>query len=296
MQIGLNTWALDVPVGEENIGAVLDQIQSLNIPGKPVVQFFASPDKKDLAYASTIKKEADSRGFSVTTCGFNPNELAPGKPSPHLVSDNAVERKAALERVYGFIDFTAEAATDGLRVLGGPWHTRHKYFDNPLSPAEERGYFLEALGKIAKRAENQGILAGFEVLNRFECKGWNTVKEALRDVSTIGSNYLGIEWDSSHNYVDGGPDFMQTLRDAVDSGYLFDVHLCEHDRMEMGKGQIGPKTEEIIQTLKQGEYKGGVVLELFCEALYPVVGIWRPPKETPYEVAQNSVRFVSQYI
>jgi len=299
MRFGLNTWALEFQVDGGNLDRVFGQIAGLDIPGgKPFVGVFASPDKDDLKFARAIRERAEHYGLGVTACGFNPGDPvvdAFGKPLPHLVSPDEAEREAALERVYGFLDFAAEVATDDLRVLSGPWNIRHKYFDSRATSEQEQEYLLDVLPRIATRAGRADVKVGFEVLNRFESRGLNTVGEALEVVRKVGSKYLGIQWDAAHAYIDE-PDFLGSLTAAVESGYLMDVHLCDNHRREFGTGQIGPKTAGILDVLKSGGFSGGVMLELFCPPLYPAVGIWSPPKESPLVVAANSVGYLKRYV
>jgi len=296
MRFGLNTWALECPVDGGNLYRVFKQISELGIPGeRPLVEVFASPDEGDLGFAHAIREMAAGHGFGVTTCGFNPYELGPGKPSPHLASPDADERKTAVKRALGFVDFTAEVAVgDDPGILGGPWYARHKYFTNgPLSP-EERGYLVSGLREIASRAEDKGVRAGMEVLNRFETYVLNTVGEALSVADEVGSPNVGVHWDSSHAHSDE-PRFIGSLDAAVKSGRLFHVHLCENHRRELGTGQIGVWIPEIVHHLEAGGYEGGAVLELFCPALYPAVGIWGHP-EDPVAVARNSINYIRQLV
>lgn len=294
MRFGINTWAWQLPVGPDNLPEFLDWATDLNIPGeRPVIEVFASPDPADLPLAAEIHTQAAARGFGVVACGFNPYMAAPGQPNPHLVSPDADERKAAVARACGFVSFAAAVATHGDQgVLSGPWHTRHTHFtESGLSP-QERAWLVEGLGQIAAHAGNLGVLAGFEILNRFETYVINTVDQALEIIHEVGHPNLGINWDTSHAHIDEAEDIVPNLTKAARSGRLFHVHLCENHRRDFGSGKIGPRTAEILTVLHNADYKLGVVPELFCEALDPAVRKWNRSEGNPTAAAKRSMDFL----
>lgn len=294
MRLGINTWAYALPVDSSNLDAFLDWAVALGIPGgRPIIEVFASPDPADLPFAATIRERAGDRGFGVAACGFNPNMLGPGRPSPHLVSPDAAERRAAVERACGFIDYAAAVAVGGdAGVLSGPWHTRHMHFTGVGMTADERGWLVDGLQQIAARAADRGVLAAIEVLNRFETYVLNTVDEAMEVVREIDSPHLGLNWDSSHAHIDDD-DLLASLRTAAAGGHLFHVHVCENHRREYGTGQIGPLTREMFAILRDAGYQLGVVPELFCEALDPAVHKWVRREGDPTSAAQRSIRYLA---
>jgi D-psicose/D-tagatose/L-ribulose 3-epimerase len=266
------------------------------LPGeRPVIEVFASPDPADLPFAAVIREQAQARGFGVVACGFNPNLTGPSQPSPHLVSPQPAERKAAVERACGFIDYAAAVATGGdPGVLSGPWHTRHMHFTGGGLTGAERGWLVEGLGQIAARAADRGVRAGIEILNRFETYVLNTVDEAMEVVREIGSPNLGIQWDSSHALIDEDSDLATSLGKAVAGGHLFHVHLCENHRGEYGTGPIGPRTGELLAVLRAADYRFAAVPELFCEALDGAVHKWIRREGDPTTAARRSIQFLRQ--
>jgi D-psicose/D-tagatose/L-ribulose 3-epimerase len=295
MRFGINTWALMFPVDASNIREFIDRVERIGLPGgSPVIEVFAAPG--DVDGARRIREEASARGLGVVACGFNPNLLGPGRPSPHLLAPDEAERRAAVERACGFVDYAAEAAAPGeAGVLSGPWHTRHMHFTGAGLSGQERGWLVDGLRQVAARAEARGVYAGFEVLNRFETYVLNTVADALEVIREVGSAHLGINWDSSHASVDepGGP--VASLREAAASGHLFHVHLCENHRGEYGTGAVGPLTAELLGVLREHGYARSVVPELFCEALDPAVHKWVRREGDPLAAARRSVGFLSRF-
>jgi D-psicose/D-tagatose/L-ribulose 3-epimerase len=298
MRFGINTWAWALPVDAGNLDEFLEWVAALELPGDhPIIEVFASPEQKDLAFAATIRDKAAAKGLGVVTCGFNPHMLGPDQPSPHLVSPDQGEREAAIQRACGFIDYAAEAAVEpDPGILSGPWHTRHMHFTGSGLAAEERNRLVEGLKRISGHAENKGVRAGFEVLNRFETYVLNTVDDALDVIREVGSAHLGINWDVSHAHIDEPETTEDSLARAVHSGHLFHVHLGENHRGEYGTGQIGPRTGNLLTVLREAKYKYGIVPELFCEALDGAVHKWIRREGDPTGAAQRSVQFLKQHL
>ena len=296
MTFGINTWAWQLPVDLENIDAFLDWAVALDLPGgRPVIECFASPDEADLPAAATIRAKAADRGFSLVACGFNPNMLAPGTPSPHLASPDAAERKAAIDRACGFIRYAAAIAEEGQPgVLSGPWHVRHQHFTGSGPTADERALFIEGLREITRFAIDQNVLAGFEILNRFESYLINTLDQALDIIADVGMFNLGINWDSSHAHIDEAEPLAENLARAAESGRLYHVHLCENHRRAFGTGLIGPQTSALLTALRKHDYQLGAGIELFCEPLDPAIHKWSRTEGDPTTAAQASVAFLRE--
>ncbi len=298
MHFGINTWAWQLPVDASNIDAFLDWATALDLPGeRPVIECFASPDEADLAFAATLREKANDRGFGLVACGFNPNMQAPGQPNPHLASPDAAERKAAVERACGFIRYAATIADDGQPgVLSGPWHVRHQHFTGSGPTPEERAHFVDALGEITRFAIDHNVLAGFEILNRFESYLINTVEQALDIIGEVGLANLGINWDTSHAHIDEAEPLADNLAHAANSGRLYHVHLCENHRRTFGTGLIGPQTPALLAALRGADYQLGVGLELFCEPLDPAIHKWHRTEGDPTTAAQASVAFLKSHL
>jgi len=298
MHFGINTWAWQLPVDETNIDDFLDWAVALNLPGHhPVIECFASPDEADLKTASTLKAKAAERGFGIVACGFNPNHLGPGQPSPHLASPDAAERQAAIARACGFIRYAAATASDGKPgVLSGPWYVRHQHFTGSGPTAGEREHLIHGLREITRFAIEHNVLAGFEILNRFESYLVNTVEQALAIIDEVGLPNLGINWDTSHAHIDEADGIVSSLAAAAKSGRLYHVHLCENHRRTYGTGVIGPQTPALLAALGDADYQLGVGLELFCEALDSAIHKWSRIEGTTTSAAQASVDFLRKFL
>jgi len=295
MRFGIDTWAWALPVDAGNLDGFLEWVGALDLPGdRPVIEVFASPDPDDLAFAEVIRDKAGANGLGVVACGFNPRMLGPDQPSPHLVSPDADERERAIERACGFVDYAATVAVgDDPGILSGPWHTRHMHFTGAGLSLQERGWLVEGIARVAARAQEKGVYASFEILNRFETYVLNRVESALDVVREVGSSNIGVHWDSSHAYMDEAEDIVVSLRRAVQSGHLFHVHFSENHRGEYGTGQIGPKTRDMLQVLAEADYRHGVVPELFCEDLDGAVHKWIRTEGDPTGVAQRTIRYLA---
>ncbi len=296
MRFGINTWAYALPVDAGNLDAFLEWAGELGLPGdRPIIEVFASPDPADLAFAGVIREKAGEKGYGVVACGFNPYMQGPDQPNPHLVSPDADERKAAVDRACGFVDYAAAVAVgDDPGILSGPWHTRHMHFTGAGLSPEERGWLVEGLSQIAACAEEKNVYAGFEVLNRFETYVLNTVGDALDVIGEVGSANIGINWDASHAYIDEAEGVVDNLRKTVESGHLFHAHVCENHRGEYGTGQISPHTGAMLGVLKEADYRYGIVPELFCEDLDGAVHKWIRREGDPTGAAKRTIRFLAE--
>jgi len=296
MHFGINTWAWQLPVDESNFDAFLDWAAALDLPGDhPVIECFASPDEADLPSAAALREKAASRGFSLVACGFNPNMQAPGKPNPHLASPDAAERQAAIDRACGFIRYAAAltGSSEGRPgVLSGPWHVRHQHFTGGAPTPEERARFIDGLRVITRFAIDHNILAGFEILNRFESYLVNTLDQALDLIAEVGLPNLGVNWDTSHAHIDEAEPLAANLARAAQSGRLYHVHLCENHRRTFGTGMIGPQTPALLAALRDAGYQLGAGLELFCEPLDPAIHKWSRTEGDPTTAATASVAFL----
>lgn len=298
MHFGINTWAWQLPVDDTNIDAFLDWAVALDLPGDhPVIECFASPDEADLPLAATLKAKAADRGFGLVACGFNPNMLGPDQPSPHLASDDAAERRAAIDRACGFIRFAAATADEGKpAMLSGPWHVRHQHFTGGAPTSAERERFIDGLREITRFAIDHNVLAGFEILNRFEGYLANTVEQALTLIDEVGLPNLGVNWDTSHAHIDEADGIVSSLAAAARSGRLYHVHLSENHRRSYGSGMIGPQTRALVEALRTADYQLGVGLELFCEALDPAIHKWSRTEGDPTAAARASVAFLRKQL
>ena len=295
MRFGIDTWAWALPVDDSNLDGFLEWAAALEMPGdRPLIEVYASPDPGDLGFAGVIREKARAHGFGVVACGFNPYLLGQGRPSPHLVSPDAEERRAAAARACAFVDYAAAVAVDGdPGILSGPWHTRHRYFSGVGLSAQERDWLVEGLRRIAARAAEKGVYAGFEVLNRFETYVLNTVDDALGVIREVGSSHLGINWDASHAHIDEAEDVVSSLRRAVQSGHLFHVHFSENHRGEYGTGQIGPRTVELLNVLRAADYRRGIVPELFCAGMDSAVHKWLHREGDATSAARRTMRYLA---
>ncbi len=107
----------------------------------------------------------------------------------------------------------------------------------------------------------------------------------------MGSDWIGINGDTVHmTYGEGS--LIQSLSEWVSSGHLFALHLSEINRKQWGTGDIGVRTHDIFDALREKGYSGPVTLENFCEALYEALHIWRPDEETPLQVLENGAEYI----
>jgi len=304
-EFGATAWSLGLPDDSEGFRIVAEQIKNLPFYSEgsdkhpTIVEVFASMDAKGhdkrLETAREIKEIAKGLGMKVFCCGFNPYNRGEGKgaqASPHLTDPNIIIRDRAVGRVLRAIEYAAEVAEPNQGVLTGPWHMRHMY----LRPQEdgEIGLLKRMIeNRILPYAERAGVKLALEPLRPSEGYIPGPGKQALKLVTDIGSDYLGLNVDTVHLAHARG-DFFMNLSEAVESGKLFHLHLSELNREEWGTGMLGGYTEVIFDTLIGSEYQGGITLENFCNPLKPLIGIWAPDpdKRSALEVLEGGAEYV----
>lgn len=306
MKLGISTWVKDF-VNADNIDVVFGSIRDLAIPddeGRPTIEVFASDD---LDFAHLVRDKAIEYNFRTAALGFFPFVDETGKASPHMTSPDPLERKSAVDTVKKWILFTKEIAIGEDRpVLSGPFHTRHNFKNNKATPSEEFSYLVEGLTELGKMAKEEGVFAGIEILNRFECRGLNKVDDVLYLIKKVGIKNLGIHWDSSHAFIDD-KNLIESLETALDSGYLIHAHLSENDRTSaIGKGGIGSNFDIIISKLSEandtGRFTGSTTVELFCKSFHPTVGIPVQVTDKPgtsYDsmaIAKESMNYIKEQL
>lgn len=118
-----------------------------------------------------------------------------------------------------------------------------------------------AMKQLAKVAGDLGIQYAVEAVNRFEGVVLNTAEEAVEYVRAVDSPNVGILLDTYHMNIE-----EPSIRDAIHTagGYLIGFHVGENNRTAPGRGHLN--WDEIFDALKEVNYAGRIVAELFVKA------------------------------
>ena len=188
-----------------------------------------------------------------------------------------------------------EAALDvtaaiGASFLGGVvYSAMGKYGEAPT----ERGrrHCVEALKRVAERAEAAGITLGVEPVNRYESNLVNTAAQALELIEEVGAANLVVHLDSYHMNIEEA-DPAEAIR--LCGGRLGYVHLGESHRGYLGTGTVD--FPGFFRALAEVGYAGPLTFESFSTAVISArfasaLAIWREPWQDGRDLALNARQF-----
>ncbi len=202
-------------------------------------------------------------------------------------ADPIVSRRGEelLERA---IDVTREI---GASFLGGVVHSAMgKYLAAPT----ERGRrnCVEALRRLAERAERGGVTIGVEAVNRYESNLVNTAEQAIALVEEVAAPNVVVHLDTYHMNIEEA-----NLGDPVRAcgerlGY---VHIGESHRGYLGTGTVA--FEELFAALAEIGYRGPLTFESFSTAVISerfatALAVWRDPWHDGRDLAAHARRFI----
>jgi D-psicose/D-tagatose/L-ribulose 3-epimerase len=190
------------------------------------------------------------------------------------------------------IEVTSEL---GASFLGGVVHSAMGKY---LEPPTERGRrnCVEALRRLAGRADRVGVTIGLEAVNRYESNLVNTAEQALELLDEIGAPNVVIHLDSYHMNIE-----ERSLGDAVrrcgpNLGY---VHIGESHRGYLGTGTVA--FGELFAALEEIGYEGPLTFESFSTAVISdrfasALAVWRDPWQDSLDLAASARRFMSDQL
>lgn len=154
---------------------------------------------------------------------------------------------------------------------------------------QERNWCLENLEKAISVAEKQGVIIGFEPLNRFESDMVNTVDQALTYIDAFNSPFLKVQLDTFHNNIEE-KDIPTAIRKLGNK--LCHVQGNESDRGTPGTGNVD--WMGIRDALVEIDYQGAIVIETFgapSKEMARAASIWRPLANSADELAKEGLAF-----
>ncbi|MFC2030251.1 sugar phosphate isomerase/epimerase family protein [Chloroflexota bacterium] len=174
-----------------------------------------------------------------------------------LAHPEATVRDEAIDYYLGLLDFGA--------ALGRPIVSCHGLVGRVravASQAQEWDLFVEAVRRLAERAQGLNLLLVIEVLNRYESHLVNSAAEALEFVEEIGHDNVCILLDAYHmNIEEASP--AAALRCAGDRLGLY--HAADSNRQGIGRGHTDFCAQ--LAALDEIGYAGPIIME--CTAPGP---------------------------
>jgi D-psicose/D-tagatose/L-ribulose 3-epimerase len=179
----------------------------------------------------------------------------------------------------------------GATFLGGVVHSAMGKY---LAPPTEQGRrnCVEALRRLAERAERVGVTIGVEAVNRYESNLVNTAEQALALVEEIGAPNVVVHLDSYHMNIEEAnlADPVRACRERL--GY---VHVGESHRGSLGSGTV--PFHELFGALAEIDYDGPITFESFSTAVISerfatALAVWRDHWQDGRDLAAHARRFL----
>ena len=126
--------------------------------------------------------------------------------------------------------------------------------------AREWDLAVAGLRELSGAARDCGVTIALEPLHRYSTSVVNTVDQALRMVSDIGSPAVRILFDTFHAAIEED-NVCGALEKVCAAGQLAHFHACENHRGAPGTGS--QPWERLAAVLKRHGYGGCLTMELF---------------------------------
>lgn len=236
------------------------------------------PSQVDAAMTRGVLEEAGLTASCSLGLGFD-TDVSSADPA---VSARGEELLAAA------IDVTSAA---GASFLGGVVHSAMGKYSTPPTRAGRRNC-VEALKRLARRAEDARVKIGIEAVNRYESNLVNTAGQALELVDEIGASNVVVHLDAYHMNIEeanlGDPVRLSGSR----LGY---VHVGESHRGYLGTGTVA--FDELFTALAEIGYDGPLTFESFSTAVISerfasALAVWRDPWHDGRDLAAHARGFI----
>ena len=233
-----------------------------------------------------LKQCAADNGI-VLTAGYGPT-----KEQNISSADPAVVKRA--------MDFFAmilpKLQSLDIHILGGGLYSYWPLDPTlPMDKEKDLERAVRNMKPFAKMAEDNGVMLGMEVLNRYEGYMMNTCAEGLDFIRRVDSPSCKVMLDTFHMNIEED-NMAAAIRLAGKD--LCHLHLGEQNRQVPGKGSM--PWQEIGQALRDINYQGAAVMEPFVMTggtIGSEIKVWRDiipdtSEERLDKDAQGAVAFV----
>ncbi len=185
-----------------------------------------------------------------------------------------------------FFDCFVAAERMGAKIFGGPVYAGggKTHLLSLDDQKREWDYAVKGLAEMSCLAKNYGVMIALEPINRYRTSVVNTVEQALKMVSDIGSLNVGILFDTYQAGIEED-DIMDALRLVCKAGKLVHFHACGSNRAAPGYGHL--PWLELVKILKQYNYTGHITIESFPAG--GMDGAWRQLDTSPDQLAQKGI-------
>jgi sugar phosphate isomerase/epimerase len=206
--------------------------------------------KGDLQLYRAAEVNAILDDYGLVVLSLTPEDVDLAHPDPGV-------RAEAVDYYLRLLEFAA--------ALGAPMVGCHGAVGRERAvseQAEEYGYLLAGVRRVAARAAEFDLRLAMEVLNRYESHLLNTAIQAIQFVAEVGAADVGILLDAYHMNIEEAEPATAIL-DAGERLFLF--HAADSNRQAVGRGHSDFLA--LMRSLRRVEYAGDVVIE--CTAAGP---------------------------
>jgi D-psicose/D-tagatose/L-ribulose 3-epimerase len=206
-------------------------------------------------------------------------------------ADPAVSARGE-ELLAAAIDVTSAV---GASFLGGVVHSAMGKYLSPPTRAGRRNC-VEALKRLAARAERAGVTLGIEAVNRYESNLVNTADQALELADEAGAENVVVHLDTYHMNIEE-PNLADPIRLCGSRlGYL---HIGESHRGYLGTGTVD--FDQLFTALAETGYDGPLTFESFSttvisERFASALAVWRDPWQDGRDLAAHARGFIADQL
>lgn len=233
---------------ECNLLKIIDKINKIGFTAIEI-------DSDVMLARSNKKREKISKKIEKNNLSLNYCIGMKGKYD--LSSNNLKVRKRGIEHVKEIIKMVNTMGSDTISgVCYGEWSPDFKKAKNKEEYLKRS---IDSVGEIVNFAERYNINNNLEPVNRYEQFMINTCREALNYIEEIDSPNFNVLLDTFHMNIEED-NMGKAIREAGEKlGYL---HIGENNRKPPGEANT-IDWDEVINALKEINYKGDIVMEPF---------------------------------
>jgi D-psicose/D-tagatose/L-ribulose 3-epimerase len=240
------------------------------------------PSEVDAAMTRAVLEEAELGASCSLGLAFDTDVSS---------ADAAVSAKGE-ELLAAAVDVTSEV---GASFLGGVVHSAMGKYLAPPTRAGRRNC-VEALKRVAARAEKAGVTVGLEAVNRYESNLVNTAEQALELADEIGAGNVVVHLDAYHMNIEE-PSLADPIR--VCGSRLGYLHVGESHRGYLGTGTVD--FGQLFAALAEIGYEGPLTFESFSTAVISerfasALAVWRDPWQDGRDLAAHARRFIADQV
>lgn len=233
-----------------------------------------------------LKQCADDNGI-VLTAGYGPTKE----------QNISSEDPAVVSRAMDFFSMILpKLKMMDIHILGGGLYSYWPLDPTlPMDKEKDLDRAVKNMKVLAKIAEDNGVVLGMEVLNRYEGYMMNTCQEGLDFIHRVDSPSCKVMLDTFHMNIEED-NMAAAIRLAGKD--LCHLHLGEQNRQVPGKGSM--PWQQIGQALRDINYQGAAVMEPFAMkggTIGSEIKVWRDlvadtSEEALDKDARGAVNFV----